>query len=514
MAVGLPEGFVLDSEPQDTPQGLPEGFVLDGAQTAAQPTSRDTRIDNVGTAIDEFQSGKTGPTQAGFRVLGQGLGVINDKISEAIPQTVKDAASYGIRNLVDSNPIMRASNMALGQVAPVVGDAYNDFAKNNPGRALDLAAAGNIGGVVSLGIPGPRAISAASSAAPVVGKAVAVIPRAIGRAALPSIDSGLQEVAGLAGKYKIPLSLDQVSSSRALKNVQKVSQELPLSGQAGFRDRQMSAFNKAIFKTVGVDADKFTPQNMDLAFSKVGGEFDDLTKGKSFNIGGDFLDNATKTLDEVESLYGKEAADIYQKEALRVINDFGAGDAISGELIARQRARINGLARKAAPGQKEALLELENNIVDGITSGDPAIQQALSQAKQRYKNLIVIEPIANKAKGGNISPSLLNNRVSAVYKRAHTRGQSGEIGELARIGNELLPQLGGSDTTQKLLTASAVGAAVANPASIALTGAAMGANRLFQAGMNRNQSLVNAAVKKGVTKQDLQKAFEAKKGTK
>jgi hypothetical protein len=323
----------------------------------------------------------------------------------------------------------------------------------------------------------------------------------IKKAASPVAEEGLREVGKLAQKYNIPLSLDQITGSAALKNVQKISQEIPLSGQQGFREKQMKAFNKALFKTVGVDADRFTPENMSLAFSKVGGEFDDLTKGQSFNIGGTFIDDLASTADDVASTYGKEASEIFQREASKVIGDFTKGDTISGELISRQRARINAMARKASdPNIKGALLDLENNIVDGITSKDAGLQKALSSAKQRYKNLIVLEPIANKAKGGMISPSLLNNRVSQVYKRSHTTGNSGDIGNLARVGHELLPQLGGSDTTQKMAYIGAMTAGATNPATVPTIGAAVGANRAFQSGINRNQSLVAGALKRAAPK--------------
>lgn len=353
--------------------------------------------------------------------------------------------------------------------------------------------AGTAGYDQSLSGAGKGAIlgAVAGGAIPAVG---AVAGKLIEKAT-PVAAEGLRDVGKLAQKFNIPVSLNQISDSRMLKNLQKVSQEVPLSGQEAFRESQMKAFNKALFKTVGVDADRFTPENMAFAFKKVGNEFDNITKGKQFNIGSSFIDDITQTADEVASTYGDDAAKIYQKEALKVIDDFGSGDVISGELIGRQRARINGLARKAQdPNIKGALLDLENNIVDGITGGDSATQAALTAAKNRYKNLIVLEPIANKAKGGFISPTLLNGRVSQVYRRAHTIGQSGDIGDLARIGNELLPELGGSDTTQKMAYLASIATGISNPATaLPIAGGAI-ANRAAQSGLNRNQALVKMAL--------------------
>jgi hypothetical protein len=433
--------------------------------------------------------------------------VTPDFIEKPVVEQIGNAASY----LADT----RAGRATIG--------AINDFNQQYP------ITAGRVGSAVdalNIALPfkkvgGESLVSASSKVADAAidktGKAVGMAGRAAAKALTPSVQEGLVDVALSARKFDIPLSLDQVTGSRALKNVQKVSQELPFSGQQGFREAQMRAYNKALFKTVGVEADAFTPKNMALAFDKVGGEFDAVTKGKTFGIGGNFIDDLVATAEDVRSQYGDEAFNAFQREASKVISDF-QGDSISGELISRQRGRINALARKASPGQKEALLDLENTIVDGITSGDPAIEAALSQAKQRYKNLIVLEPVATKAKGGMISPSLLNNRVASVYKRAYTLGNSGDIGELARVGYELLPELGGSDTTQKLLTVGAAGSMLSNPVSIAPLAVGVGGNRAFQSAVNRNQSLVNAAIKKSeaeqlkrLTKQDLQAAFEAKK---
>jgi len=387
--------------------------------------------------------------------------------------------------------LARAGNVALrsakaGAVAAPVGALYNYGGSPNDLRS-------------------PEAMEDAATGARIAGGVAAALPLAGGiagatlAAAAPKISEWLGDVAKLARQYNIPLSLDQVSNSRALKNIQKVSQELPLSGQSAFRERQMLQLQKELFKTAGVDARLFTPKTMSAAFNKVGGEFDAITKGKSFNIGGNFINDLAETADNVASTYGSNASEIYQKEALRVINDFSSGDNITGELISRQRARINALARNS-PDQniKGALLDLENNIIDAITSGDPALQKALTTAKQRYKNLIVLEPIANKAKGGFISPSLLNSRVSQVYKRAHTIGESGDIGNLARIGHELLPELGGSDTTQKLGTAGAILTGYANPTAIPGMLGAVGANRAFQAGINRNQRVIDRALMKQI----------------
>lgn len=367
----------------------------------------------------------------------------------------------------------------------------NESALPALGRMLGIGAmAGPVAG------PTAGAVDTAAQAATEAPK-----PTGSGVPLVPPVAPEFADVAQKARDFGIPLSVDQVTKNPVLQNIQKVTQELPFSGQTAFRNQQMKAWNKALFNTVGMDADSFTPSNMDAAFTKVGNQFDNLTSGKTFDVGGQFLQDTSATADQVESQYGTEARQIFEKEAGKVMDDFGVGDGvggdqISGDLLGLQRARINALARGASPGNADALRSLENNIMDSITSNDPETQAALSTAKNQYKNLIAIEPLANKAKGGNISPTQLNSRVNQIYGRAATRGQAGDIGDLAKIGYELLPELGGSDTTQKMLTAGALTGAAANPASIPFTAGASAAGRVYQSAFNRNQGLVDALLQR------------------
>lgn len=162
------------------------------------------------------------------------------------------------------------------------------------------------------------------------------------------------------------------------------------------------------------------------------------------------------------------------------------------------RAETNELARKADNyGTQDLLHGLENIIVETMVGGDVPTASKIAKAKEQYKNLLVLEPLVKEAKGGFISPSALNRRVASVYQRQYARGQAGEIGSLARIGYELLPELGGSDTAQKLLYIGGAGgllggAGLVDPVSTAAaTATGVAGNRLYQSGINRNQRLID-----------------------
>lgn len=437
----------------------------------------------------------------GSDVAIEGLKSLGNAVKDITPEFIKQGLASGL-GYVSNTPLGRTVGGAASEGADYAIQKYGDFSQEYPRAARNVEAAANIGLSLTpaVRVGGKSIASTAESVAKkgletgadIANKAVSPI--------LPEISPGATEIVQLAQKYKIPVSLPQVSDSRALANIQKISQELPLSGSGAFRDKQLLSWQRQLFESVGMKADRFTPKTMAAAFKKVGGEFDNLTKGKNFNIANDFVDNLAKKQDEIYSLYGDDAAKAFQREALKVFSDFNADGTILGDKLAFHRARVNGLARKAVGANKEALQDLESIIVDGITSKDPALAKALSSAKEKYKNLIVIEPLARRAKKGFINPTLLNNRVAKIYGRAYTTGNAGKIGDLARIGYELLGELGGSDTAQKLLymAGTSGGAALVG---LPLTAGAIGLNRGMQSGLLRNQALIKMATTKAEKKQ-------------
>lgn len=314
-----------------------------------------------------------------------------------------------------------------------------------------------------------------------------------GKAVTPKIDEGLREVGKLAQKYNIPLSLEQLSGSRALKNIQKVSQELPLSGQAAFRDKQLSAWNKAVINTFGENADKFTPELADKAFARLGKQFNSLGKGKIINVG-----NLAANIDSNVIRAGRElgaskdAIEGVQEYLKRAVLPNIQDGSIKGETLNKIRAEINALARKSTNIDSKTLYrDLENEVVDALVEGSGKAAKAFSRTKEQYKNLLATEPLFTKEKGGVVSPSLLTNRVNKIYKRAATRGKAGELGDLARIGRSILGEAGGSDTTQKMAYLAAATTGGINPATIPLMAGGAAVNRAFQSFLNRNQGLIN-----------------------
>jgi len=496
------------------------GFAGEKGFTGRVKDAYADRIRKGENIADQYVSGKQSTPETYLQFAGQGAALGSDVLLEGL-KSLGSGVSYLTPDFIEE-PIKRGAKSGLDYLSSTpVGRAaaeganyavqkYGDFAEEYPRAARNVEAVTNIGMAVAPSIPigGKSAVSATESLAKEGLDQAAKGSQKLLQSALPEIPEGLADLTLLAQKSNIPVSLPQVSDSRAVANLQKLGQELPFSGAPAFREKQLLAWQKQLFSTMGVEGERFTPAVMDKVFSKVGGEFDQLTKGKSFNIADTFIDDIARAQDEAASLYTKDAAEAFGREALKIVDDFKPDGSISGEALSFHRARINKLARKASPDNKAALRDLENILIDGITSNDPALRNSLSTAKEHYKNLIAIEPLAQKAKKGFINPTQLNNRISRIYGRAHTTGKSGKIGDLSRIGYELLGELGGSDTTQKLLYAGAAGGGAM--ANAPLTAAALAGNRLLQRGIYQNQALLGAAARKSVDKEKLKQIMQMK----
>lgn len=315
----------------------------------------------------------------------------------------------------------------------------------------------------------------------------------LGRAILPKIDDAVAPVAALAKKYNIPLSIDQISGGRAIKNAQKVSQELPFSGQEGFRDQQMRALNKALLKTVGIEGDKFSRPVIEKTYLEAGKRFDKLTKGKTFNLTNESLERLSEIEEFVQAgNFGDIGPRAFKKHADEIFARI-KGNTLEGDDIVKLRNKFSLLSRTGSNvDAKELASTMEAYLADIISDGAP---EALRDAKQKYKNLIVLEPLMANVKGGNISPARLTHRVNKVYGRQFIKGQAGEIGEIADISRELLPELGGSDTTQKILFAGSLLGGAIEPTTLLVTGGASAINRAVQSGVNRNQAIINSMTK-------------------
>lgn len=283
-------------------------------------------------------------------------------------------------------------------------------------------------------------------AIPAVGSAV----RAGGSFLTPAIKDTAEETVNLAKKYNIPLGIDDLTGSKFYQNLIQKGGQLPFAGGTSAAENQLKAFTKAVARTVGLDdVDGLTPEAMDKAFDKIGGEFDKIAKGKIFTVSDDILDRMSTLVDDIDDAsITPEVKTKIMKKLDTVFKSLSPDDTISGESLNKIRADLNKSARGATDnGLRSAYKDVENFVIDIMTEGNEEARQALTNAKFKYKNLIAIEPLAQKVQEeGIISPALLTNRVRQVYGRDFTRGRAGELGDLAKLGQVIKQKVPDSGT--------------------------------------------------------------------
>lgn len=317
------------------------------------------------------------------------------------------------------------------------GALYGAGAADDGNRAEGAVTGGILGGVTGGAIP---AIGAAGSG----------VKKQVSKVLSPAIDETKASIVPLAKKYNIPLALDDVAEGDFYKTLIDEGGKKAFSGAPKKQATQLQAFQRALGKTIGLDdADSLTPDVMEKAYKGIGRQFDDLTKGKTFKVTDDVVDQ----LDEIRLLaedgaFGSDGLKTFERITKDLFAGFDMDGTIQGEKLARVRSRLNGIGRKGSdPNVKTLASNLESAVVDIIGEDAP---EALKKAKYQYKNFIALEPLAQKAQvDGFISPAQLSNRVKAVYKRDYTLGKAGELGDLAKIGQVIKQQIPNSGTAQR-----------------------------------------------------------------
>ncbi len=306
------------------------------------------------------------------------------------------------------------------------------------GAALGVAASGLIPAGIALGAGGVKGV------------------KKIGEAISPSISDAGASVAKLAKKYNIPMGLDDLTDSAFYKTLISEGKTIPFSNAASKVQNQMRAFTRAVSRTIGADSDRITPDVISKRFDEIGKQFDDFFRGKKIDLGEDFGLGLRQQdfINDVADNYAVDGKSILNKYIGQINSAIQPDGVVDGEALGAVRNRLSKIARTSGnPEISSAARELELFIIDSVADvSEEGAKQALKNAKYQYKNLIAIEPLAQKAQiSGEISPSQILGRVRQVYGRAFSKGEAGELGDLANIGQYIKETIPNSGTSQRTL---------------------------------------------------------------
>lgn len=488
-----------------------QGETAQGALAALQKhLGTEKPKEDVGVLSDVAKSGAIGAVKGAIGTVGAGgdmrslasAGV--DKLGELTgvnPQTVKDIAS----RVVGMTPLAAlrdapTSHDIQSKIEGVTGEFYKP--KTTAGEYAQTigeflpAAVGGEGSLLSraaqVAIPAVASETAGqltkgSDMEPYLRTAGALLsPLAVaaGRRVITPLPANPERTA-LANALRgegVDLTAGQATGNKPLQWAESVLGDIPGSGGAASRmqTNQGEQFTSAALRRAGIDSNRATPEVIDHAFDRVGGNFDRLAANNTLHMDNQFV---TDLIDAGRDYHAITPPAMRSPIVEDVIRDIGHtqaqnGGRISGEAYQNLTSRLERTARGATdPQLKMTLREVRGALDDAmersIAAHNPADAGAWREARTEYRNLLTLERAAtaagSNAAEGLISPSALRNAtVNTQGRRNYARG-NGDFAELARAGEATMKPLPNSGTAprqymQHLITAlgSGVGGAVAS----------------------------------------------------
>lgn len=419
--------------------------------------------------------------------------------------------TQGIRGAVNEIPkgLAAIGNFARSGKAAQDASALAKLGSLGLRSVKGAAVAAPVGALYGAGEadPGEMLEGARSGAGMAAGVGAALpVAGAAGLSALgtvvPKIDDATAALASQAQKFGIPLRLDQLSPTRVRNTVQKVSQEIPLSGVDTFEKKQRQAFTRAVAKTIGQDADDLGPSVIQGFRQDISRKFDKAIGNQTIQVAPDAATAIQNIVDEATGTIDGALVKVVRKNADDLLEQLQAGQ-ISGEKLSSIRSQLLKRSTKAKSEAGQFINDLIDVIDTTIDQNLPPEKIAeLAEARLQWRNFKTIQPLLEKSTEGIINPTELLNRVSSNKFIDASKVAVGEddLIDLARIGKQFMAKKGGSDTFQKgalgLGLSTGVGALTNLPATLTAMGAAGGvmtANRGLQA-INTSQRLAGKVI--------------------
>lgn len=497
--ITAPDGKVLEIT---APEGATQEQVLAYAQQSyqAQPKQRTMEERYAAAGIDPNEYSPTDGMStaekffAGFGKsiydTGRGIGQLFGQQSEAdidearrLDAPLMDTGAGMVGNIagqtaqiaapVPAGAALKATSWA-GRAAPYVGAA---------------ARSGAFGASQGVGTGETRGGNAATSAAfGVGGQGVASGAKALARGTASRIDKAVAGLARGADARGIRLSVPQLSENPMVRTVGSQLERLPFSGAAKRNDANQEAFNRAVGKSFGADAPKITPDVFAAAKRKLSNEFETLTARNNLAPTAQLVGDLRNVIDEADRLAVGDTGRVVRGWVDELLSKTGANGTIPGKAYQSFDSKI-GKAMKAGGETANYLGAVRESVRKAMDSSiSPRDAAKWAQVRGQWANMKTVEPLVGKSPAGNIPPSQLMGRVTSdgAGKVRMASGKGGELGELARIGQQFLKDAPNSGTADRLLVNSLIGGGLygaqgvglVSPETAAWAGAGLLGNRL------------------------------------
>jgi hypothetical protein len=371
---------------------------------------------------------------------------------------------------------------AVGEFAPGAAFGPGGPIRRIGGQVVAPAIGSELAGMATTSPDNPNG----SPYAKVIGALGATVaPAAIGRAItpLPATAERSAMVQALAGEGVVPTA-GQRTGSKSLQYMESALGDLPGAGggATAATNRSGEQFTAAVMRRIGENANRATPEVIDRAFNRIGGQFDAVAARNTMRVDPQFGQDLTATWQNYSNLVAPPNRAPAVENYIREVHNAIRNGQLPGEVYQSLRSRIEATARGARgnPDAMNALRDIRHALDDGMersiaATGNPADIQAWREARNQYRNLLVVEKVAagagEDAATGLLSPQQMRQAVVSSHgQRNYARG-TGDFAELVRAGNAVMPKLPQSGTAPRA-AASAVPAILGGGAASLLGGGA------------------------------------------
>jgi len=475
-AASAPRGrFVPDAPPPAAPEPLPArvpgtsiGLGIPGVdpewaagRAPEQVASRQRQEAAARSPIrDKVVGAVEGALDIVAKVVGGGVGgigglwygVLTGEGKNNAPEKMVEGAQRGVGVVRD---IYRQTRLTSG------GEPETEFGRTLTGlvdRAAEVFPSVGTGPRGTLVNPMPEgAVGNAVRAARDMGRAAG---GAAAEAATPRMSQRSMELVGKATDAGVPINFHQLSDNKFIKLLGETAENVPLAGGGSLRAKRREKFSAALAKQMDPDTDVTVLD--DAAFKQLqdaaGERIGEISSKYQVPVDdfGDLNALARRDTPDVQAVVKTFADDLAQIAA-------DNGGVIPGDTLRKLRTEAQSRARNvrgAKPDLANALDDVVHRFDDALTNNAAeADVTALANARRQYAISKTLEPLVAKHPDGSFPPSSLKGVVTSTKegKRRMARGEGGDLGEYARVGQDLLKEQVSSGTAERNTIYSALG---------------------------------------------------------
>lgn len=446
----------------DAPEGATEAQVLERVKRQA------TTADPAGVA-DFFKSiprgilgGLSETVSAGGRAAEIEMGQ-----EESVP------GKEETRSLLEKNVTgdLHKPETRAGRFGETVGEFLGNPASYiGPGGPAIKAATAATGG---LGSEALGQILEGTSAEPygriIGGMLGATAPRAAVRTITPNpVSPQRLEAVNRLRAEGIEPTAGQITGSRALRYAESELGQAP--GAGGARERAATrvddGLTRAALARVGEVADRATPEVVDRAFTRIGGQFDALAARNQATYDAQFVQQLLDAQNNYNQLVSvSQRAPVVENMVNDALGRLSRSRTLEGDVYQSTRSRLERMRRNTKdPEVNMALAEMrdayDNLMERSLTAANSPDLGAWQEVRRQYRNMLVIETAATgageKVAEGVITPAKLRQGAVAQDKRGYVRGR-GDFSGLAHDANQILTPLPESGTGARVLMSAIPG---------------------------------------------------------